>query len=125
MAETNTISGNTKVPRPSVLSLAIKEKSALYTAYMPFFNHGGVFVPTSKPYNIGDEIYLILSLMDDTAKYPIVGKVAWITPATANNNKAQGIGVHFPNDDSSIRLRTRVEEILGSALGSARPNHTL
>ena len=54
-----------QAPRPSVLSLAIKEKAALYAAYMPFLKNGGMFVPTNKPYKIGDEIYLILSLMDD------------------------------------------------------------
>ena len=65
-----------QAPRPSVLSLAIKEKAALYAAYMPFLRNGGMFVPTSKPYQIGDEIYLILALMDDPNKYPIAGTVA-------------------------------------------------
>jgi len=111
--------------RPSVLSLAIKEKAALYAAYMPFLKCGGIFVPTSKPYKIGDEIYLILSLMDDPNKYPIAGKVAWITPAGANNNKAQGIGVHFPSDEAGQRARQRIEEILGAALRSSRATHTL
>lgn len=111
--------------RPSVLSLAIKEKAALYAAYMPFLKCGGIFVPTSKPYTIGDEIYLILSLMDDPNKYPIAGKVAWITPAGANNNKAQGIGVHFPSDEAGQRARQRIEEILGAALRSSRATHTL
>jgi type IV pilus assembly protein PilZ len=111
--------------RPSVLSLAIKEKAALYAAYMPFLQHGGMFVPTHKSYRIGDEIYLILALMDDVNKYPIAGKVAWITPAGANNNKAQGIGVQFPDDDSGQRVRLRIEEILGAALRSSRPTHTL
>ena len=64
-----------QAPRPSVLSLAIKEKAALYAAYMPFLRNGGMFVPTSKPYQIGDEIYLILALMDDPNKYPIAGTV--------------------------------------------------
>ncbi|MCD2516686.1 PilZ domain-containing protein [Massilia sp. G4R7] len=112
-------------PRPSVLSLAIKEKAALYAAYMPFLKHGGMFVPTTKPYKIGDEIYLILSLMDDPNKYPIAGKVAWITPAGANNSKAQGIGVHFPADEAGQRAKARIEEILGAALRSARATHTL
>ena len=112
-------------PRPSVLSLAIKEKAALYAAYMPFLKNGGMFVPTTKPYKIGDEIYLILSLMDDPNKYPIAGKVAWITPAGANNNKAQGIGVHFPADEAGQRARLRIEEILGAALRSSRATHTL
>jgi len=114
-----------QTPRPSVLSLAIKEKAALYAAYMPFLKNGGIFVPTNKPYKIGDEIYLILSLMDDTNKYPIAGTVAWITPAGANNNKAQGIGVHFPADETGQRARLRIEEILGAALRSSRATHTL
>jgi type IV pilus assembly protein PilZ len=107
--------------RPSVLSLAIKEKAALYAAYMPFLKHGGMFVP----YKIGDEIYLILALMDDPNKYPIAGKVAWITPPGANNNKAQGIGVHFPPDETGQRAKLRIEEILGAALRSSRATHTL
>lgn len=114
-----------QAPRPSVLSLAIKEKAALYAAYMPFLKNGGIFVPTNKPYKIGDEIYLILTLMDDPTKYPIAGKVAWITPPSANNNKAQGIGVHFPADDSGQRAKLRIEEILGAALRSSRATHTL
>jgi type IV pilus assembly protein PilZ len=114
-----------QIPRPSVLSLAIKEKAALYAAYMPFLKNGGIFVPSSKPYKIGDEIYLILTLMDDPQKYPIAGKVAWITPPSANNNKAQGIGVHFPADESGQRARLRIEEILGAALRSSRATHTL
>ena len=114
-----------QLPRPSVLSLAIKEKAALYAAYMPFLKNGGMFVPTTKPYKIGDEIYLIIALMDDPNKYPIAGKVAWITPAGANNSKAQGIGVHFPADEAGQRAKARIEEILGAALRSARATHTL
>ncbi len=111
--------------RPTVLSLSIKEKSALYAAYMPFLKHGGIFVPSSKRYRIGDEIYLILALMDDAHKYPLAGKVAWITPAGANNNKTQGIGLQFPEDESGQRVKARIEEILGAALRSSRATHTL
>jgi type IV pilus assembly protein PilZ len=120
-----TPAGAVPVARPSVLSLAIKEKSALYAAYMPFLVNGGIFVPTSKSYRVGEEIYLILSLMTDGTKYPIAGKVAWVTPAGANNNKAQGIGVHFPGDESGLRVKQRIEEILGAAIGSSRATHTL
>lgn len=113
------------IVRPSVLSLPIKEKAALYAAYMPFLNHGGIFVPTTKQYKIGDEIYLILTLMDDPTKYPIAGKIAWITPAGANNNKQQGIGVHFAGDESGLRVKHRIEELLGAAISSSRATHTL
>lgn len=113
------------VVRPSVLSLPIREKAALYAAYMPFLTNGGIFVPTSKAFKVGDDIYLILTLMDDAAKYPIAGKVAWLTPARANNNKARGVGVHFSSDESGQRVRHRIEELLGAALSSSRPTHTL
>lgn len=115
---------NAPAGRPSVLSLPIKEKSALYAAYMPFLANGGIFVPSTKQYKIGDEIYLILTLLDDPTKYPIAGKIAWITPAGANN-KAQGIGVQFSADESGQRVKQRIEELLGAALGSSRATHTL
>lgn len=115
----------TPIGRPSVLSLSIKEKSALYSAYMPMLKNAGIFVPTNKSYKLGDEIYLILSLMDDPNKYPIAGKVAWITPADAQNNKTQGIGVHFPDDDSGKRVKVTIESMLGVALNSSRATHTL
>ncbi|MGH8807339.1 MAG: PilZ domain-containing protein [Noviherbaspirillum sp.] len=118
-------SGGAAVARPSVLSLPIKEKAALYAAYMPFLANGGIFVPTNKAYKLGDEIYLILTLMDDPTKYPIAGKIAWVTPAGATNNKAQGIGVHFSSDESGQRVRARIEELLGAALRSSRATHTL
>jgi type IV pilus assembly protein PilZ len=121
----NTGNGGAVVARPAVLSLPIKEKASLYAAYMPFLINGGIFVPTNKPYKIGDEIYLILTLMDDPTKYPIAGKIAWITPAGASNNKAQGIGVHFSADESGLRAKHRIEEMLGAALGSTRATHTL
>ena len=125
MTESSTDSNAATLARPTVLSLAIKEKAALYAAYMPFLRHGGIFVPTPKPYKLGDEIYLILGLMDDPNKYPIAGTVAWITPPAANNNKAQGIGVHFPNDESGQRAKLRIEEVLGAALRSSRATHTI
>jgi type IV pilus assembly protein PilZ len=108
-----------------VLSLPIREKAALYAAYMPFLANGGIFVPTNKSYKIGDDIYLVVTLLDDPTKYPIAGKIVWITPASANSGKAQGVGVHFAADESGQRLRLRIEELLGAALRSARATHTL
>src|SRR5690606_38023143 len=41
------------VPRAGVLQLVFKEKAALYAAYMPFIDGGGLFVPTTRPANLG------------------------------------------------------------------------
>ena len=111
--------------RPSVMQLAIKEKAALYAAYIPFFEDGGVFVPTAREYRLGDDVYVLLTLPDDTQRYPVAGKVAWVTPARASGNRTQGIGIQFPKDEKSRTLRVRIEEILGPSLGSDRPTQTI
>ena len=111
--------------RPSVMQLEIKEKAALYAAYIPFFEDGGVFVPTAREYRLGDDVYVLLTLPDDTQRYPVAGKVAWVTPARASGNRTQGIGIQFPKDEKSRTLRVRIEEILGTSLGSDRPTQTI
>ena len=111
--------------RPSVLSLNISSKSALYAAYMPFLKNGGIFVPTTRDYKLGDEIFMLLLLMDDPTKHPVAGSIAWITPAGAQGNKTQGIGVQFAGDETGQVLRNRIEQVLAGHLGSSRPTHTL
>ncbi|WP_375574730.1 PilZ domain-containing protein [Paracidovorax oryzae] len=112
-------------PRPSVMQLAIKEKAALYAAYIPFFSEGGIFVPTQREYRLGDDVYVLLTLPEDTQRYPVAGRVAWVTPARAAGNRTQGIGIQFPKDDKSRVLKARIEEILGTALASERPTQTI
>lgn len=112
-------------PRPSVMQLAIKEKAALYAAYIPFFTEGGIFVPTPRNYKLGDDVYVLLTLPEDTQRYPVAGRVAWVTPPRAGGNRTQGIGVQFPKDDKSRLLKLKIEELLGTALGSERPTQTI
>jgi type IV pilus assembly protein PilZ len=111
--------------RPSVIQLVFREKGALYAAYIPAFTEGGLFVPTSRDYTLGDDIYLLLSLPDDTQRYPVAGKIAWITPANASGGRTQGVGVRFPGDDKTRLLRLKIEEILGTNISSSKPTQTL
>lgn len=112
------------VNKPGVLSLAIKEKSALYAAYMPYIKDGGLFIPTNKVYKIGEEIFMLLSLVEDPIKLKVVGKVVWITP-TASANRPQGIGVQFSEKDGGLEVRNKIEGILGGTLKSNRATHTM
>jgi type IV pilus assembly protein PilZ len=112
-------------PRPSVIQLAIKEKAALYAAYIPLFADGGVFIPTARDYKLGDDVYVLLSLPDDPQRYPVAGKVAWVTPPRAAANRTQGVGVRFPSDEKSRMLKLKIEEILGGHLASERPTQTI
>ncbi len=112
-------------PRPSVIQLAIKEKAALYAAYIAAFTEGGVFIPSIKDYKLGDDVYVLITLPEDPQRYPVAGKVAWITPAKAAGNRTQGIGIRFPTDEKSKLLKIKIEQILGAHLGSERPTQTI
>lgn len=115
----------TSAARPGVLSLSIKEKSALYAAYMPYLKYGGIFIPTNKIYRIGDEVFMLLTLMTDPSKLPVAGRVVWITPAGAQGGKTQGIGVEFAANESGNAARNKIEGLLGGSLKSTRPTHTM
>ena len=56
--------------KPGLLTLTIKDKSALYLAYMPFVTNGGLFIPTNSNYRIGDEVFMLLNLMARTKSCP-------------------------------------------------------
>jgi type IV pilus assembly protein PilZ len=112
------------LPKPSVLSLAIKEKAALYAAYMPYVKGGGLFIPTEKHYKMGDEVFMLLSLLDDPLKLKVVGHVVWMT-TVAQPNRPKGIGVQFSEKDGGMEVRNKIEGLLGGALKSTRPTHTM
>lgn len=110
-------------PRNGILSLTIRDKAVLYAAYMPFIQNGGLFIPTNKSYNLGDEVFMLLNLMDEPEKIPVAGKVVWITPKGAQGNRAAGIGVQFSGEDDSAA--NKIETYLAGSIESDRPTHTM
>ena len=108
-----------------MLSLNIRERAALYAAYMPFLRGGGIFIPTSRPYALGEEVFMLLSLMDDPNRIAVQGKVVWITPEGVQGNRTQGIGVQFTQDETGANAKSTIERILGESLASTRPTHTM
>lgn len=111
--------------RPSVIQLVFREKGALYAAYIPLFAEGGLFVPTNREYKLGEDIYLLLSLPDDPQRYPVAGKIGWVTPANASGGRTQGVGVRFPTDEKTRLLKAKIEEILGTSISSSKPTQTI
>lgn len=122
-------------PRQGILSLTIRDKSALYASYMPFIKNGGLFIPTAKvswtkaprkirPYKLGDEVFMLLTLTDSKEKLPVAGRVVWITPKGSQGNKTAGIGVQFSKLDKGA-TKNKIENQLAGALKSDRATHTI
>lgn len=110
--------------QPGILTLHIKEKMALQQAYMPFIENGGLFIPTTKPYRLGDEVFILLSLLDDAQRLPVAASVIWVTPAGAQNQRTQGIGVQFSAQDAG-ETQKRIETALAGMSEPDRPTHTM
>ncbi len=111
--------------RPGVFTLVIRSKSALYAAWMPLLKHGGIFLPSNRSHSLGEEVLILLTLLDDPNKIPLQGNVAWINPAHSAGNRPQGIGVQLHDGEVARELRKRVEGLLAGALQSSRPTHTI
>jgi len=108
------------------LSLKISDDNLLYHAYMPFLKNGGLFIPTNKIYQLGEEVFILLTLMSEADKIPVAGNIAWITPKGAQNNQAAGIGVHFSDmDGAATAVKHKIENYLAEKLTSDKPTHTM
>ena len=110
--------------RPGMLSLTIRDKHALYAAFMPQIRNGGLFIPTARTYSLGDEVFMVLTLMEETERMPVAGKIVWITPRGAQGNRAAGIGIQFSDEDKGATKR-KIEGYLGGMLHSEQPTHTM
>lgn len=111
-------------PALGVLTLTIKDKAVLYSSYMSFLKEGGLFIPTSRSFNMGEEISMVVHLMEETEKFPVKGNIVWITPKEAQGNRAPGIGVQFKGEEGKL-LRNKIETYLAGALKSDKPTHSM
>ena len=120
----SSIPGRPGGAQPGILTLNIKDKSALYLAYMPFVRNGGLFIPTNSSYKLGDEVFMLLNVMGEEEKIPVAGRVIWITPKGAHGKRMAGIGVQFSDQDQGSTQK-RLENHLAGALGGDKPTYTL
>lgn len=112
-------------PKQGILSLKINDKHELYNAYMSFLKGGGLFVPTAHRYSLGDEVVLLVTLVETKERLSVAGKVAWVTPVGAGS-RTSGIGVHFSEAGGDGEVaRTKIEAALGGLLNAERPTQTM
>ncbi|PID63169.1 MAG: pilus assembly protein PilZ [Gammaproteobacteria bacterium] len=114
----------TESTRKGIIAFSITDRGALYSAYMAFVTNGGIFVPTARQFELGDEVFLLLKLMDDDHLHTVPGNVVWVTPVGAQGNKVQGIGIQFSDDDNGA-TKSNIEQHLAATLKSDRLTHTM
>ena len=50
--------------RPGVFTLVIRSKAALYAAWIPLLKGGGIFLPSNRSHALGEEVLILLSLLE-------------------------------------------------------------
>lgn len=106
--------------------LELNNEEQLRKAYMPFLQHGGLFVATGKNHvqqKLGDEVMLAVQLPKDTDVTLVKGCVVWLSPPRGSAHSEAGFGVQFVEDKS--HLRNRIETMLGHLVQSDAPTSTI
>ena len=111
-------------PRQGVISLAIKDKAMLHSSYMPFVKGGGIFIATEKTFELGDEVFLLLTLLDDPERFAITGKVVWINSRTTPGGRQMGVGIQFSGIEGTT-LQKKIDALLGGYTRADQPTNTM
>jgi len=109
--------------KKTMLALTIKDKVVLYNAYMPFVKNGGIFVPNKTDYEVGDEVFMLLNLMDEAEKIPIAGKVIWVAKKGVKSPHTPGVGIQFTEAEN--QAKDKIETYLAGSLSSNNSTHTM
>ena len=76
------VNNNKDIPA-KMMALQLKDPTLLYNCYMPFLEHGGLFVPTEDVFSLGEDILLA------------------VLPHTV----LKASGWHFPNTKAAFRRK--------------------
>lgn len=98
--------------RAGFLNLSLPDKQSLHKHYMPFLKSGGIFVPTNKNFNIGDEVFALVQLPEEQEKRPVSGRVAWLSSQCHASGRPAGIGVQLMETTENDSVRNRIEVLL-------------
>ncbi len=105
------------------VNIAFKDKNALYMAYMPFLKNGGLFVQTTRKYMLGEELFLMATLPDDTERYGFTGVVVWVN-AKPQGTRPQGVGIQFKGEEAQV-VHKKIEAMMASTRALERPTYTM
>ena len=91
------------------LLFTLSSKIVAYKAYMPFIKDGAIFVPTTIPFKLGDEVEVVITLKELNKSITVVGPVIWITPPVSRTR--EGVGVRFTGENG-VEAKKNIETYL-------------
>lgn len=107
----------------NILKLVIPNKLELARSYIGQFKFGGVFVRGSGAYELGDDVFLLITLPETNESIAVPGKIAWLSPVSTVGYPA-GVGVQFSDDKVGDDAKSKIEIMLGGLLQHQQAGYT-
>lgn len=107
-----------------IITCNITDTATLYSSYLPFVTNGGIFVPSTRGHQIGEDVFVAFTLPGSSERYPLNGKVVWVNHKSVGGRPA-GFAMQFGVDPNSTRIRNEVERLLAGQLESPQPTYTM
>lgn len=106
-----------------ILQANIPDIETLYASYMPYVQGGGLFIPSKQSKKLGDEVFVLATLPEQTQKIPLTGKVIWIA-YKQHGIKLQGFGIQLEGE-KGIFFKNEAERLLAGLKHSGRKSYTM
>ena len=106
-----------------LIQVNINDRATLQASYMPYILGGVLFVPSKNPVKMGDEVFVLAGLPDQSQKVPLTGKVIWISQKQ-NGIKPQGFAIQLTGE-KGIYYKMEAEKLLAGSMSLDRPSFTM
>lgn len=110
-------------PKGGIIQANLPDKDSLQASYMPYVLGGGLFVPSQQHVNLGQELLVIASLPNMSQKFPVTGKVIWISPKR-HGMKPQGFAIQL-SGEKGVAFRNEAERLLAGSFNAEKPTFTM
>lgn len=110
--------------RGGILTCHIENTGVLYASYLSFVDNGALFVPSKSVQQLGDEVFIVITLPNSSERMPMNGKVVWVNHK-AQANRPAGFAVQIGKDVTGQRIKNEVERLLAGKIDSQQMTYTM
>lgn len=106
-----------------LLQANILDRATLQASFMPYIQGGGLFIPSKQQVKMGEEVFVLATLPEQSQKIPLTGKVIWIS-YKHSGLKPQGFAIQLVGE-KGIYYKMEAEKILAGTMSSDLPSFTM
>ena len=106
-----------------LLQANMTDRAMLQASYMPYVQGGGLFVVSKQVVKMGEEIFVLATLPDQSQKIPLTGKVIWISQKQTGT-KPQGFAIQLTGEKGTY-YKNEAEKLLAGSMLLDRPSFTM